>query len=494
MNDSEKMAHSSQTGAIDDHLDMASETAIPGTNDAAIAAASAPTASTPEQDESIEAVQCQDLEPQPEPKFDDSGSALAATTTYLDSHPRTKLIRDGKSGRYTIAKDAHLVNNLSWAAGFMELANAGDFAANVWNDVPVPVYAIVFMAIGATVAGFMSMIAFRDARRAWHNVSYLRTQRKALHAERAIRRTSTMDIDVVLAIGLRELGSELITRFIMDVLMGFGAVLICIGTYMAIGGANRKVWFASNLLSGYIGNAPIAVFGLINSMWAVFLWAKAQGHVRTSRELLGRTSTSTSIVIRRARKVQTFAVVNGLSTLLGGVGSLITATMWWGYVILIPVILGSFFCNIWWRKQIGYSRSSGHPAMNVQDLSEALEEAVRAQTKSAEDDELPQWMVAMPETLESMLEFLVEHSLFDEFCVQAVAHGEVRVMLGGDMDELDVSAQDVLHLPEQDLLVGIGREVILSAGKVHFKHRERYLAEVLGTYCALTCRAGSEKS
>ncbi|CAM6097645.1 unnamed protein product [Calypogeia fissa] len=42
----------------------------------------------------------------------------------------------------------------------------------------------------------------------------------------------------------------------MDILMGFGAVLVGVGTLMAIRGANPTVYLISNLLSGYIGNTP----------------------------------------------------------------------------------------------------------------------------------------------------------------------------------------------------------------------------------------------
>lgn len=58
--------------------------------------------------------------------------------------------------------------------GFMKLANAGDFVANMWNDVPVPLCTIVFMAIGATVATVLCVFTFRDSRLACRNVRFLR--------------------------------------------------------------------------------------------------------------------------------------------------------------------------------------------------------------------------------------------------------------------------------------------------------------------------------
>src|ERR1700743_1635018 len=55
-----------------------------------------------------------------------------------------------KGGRYVPAKRARLLNNLLAGVGFLELANAGDFAANVFNQIPVPAYAAALMAVGGT--------------------------------------------------------------------------------------------------------------------------------------------------------------------------------------------------------------------------------------------------------------------------------------------------------------------------------------------------------
>jgi hypothetical protein len=48
------------------------------------------------------------------------------------------------------------------------------------------------------------------------------------------------------------MGTELVDLIGMDIVMGFGAVLVGIGTCMAIGGANPGVFPASDLMSGYI--------------------------------------------------------------------------------------------------------------------------------------------------------------------------------------------------------------------------------------------------
>ncbi|KAG5961492.1 hypothetical protein E4U57_007530 [Claviceps arundinis] len=415
--------------------------------------------------------------------------------------PRVKLTKD-KRGQWILAPDSHLVNNLSWAVGFMELANAGDFAANVWNDIPIPIYAVVFMAIGGAVAGIMSIFAFQDARRACHNVWYLRQQRKTLFEEKRERElvcAATLDLDVILAINFRELGTELISRCIMDLLMGFGAILICTGTYLAIGGAIPSVYLASNLLSGYVGNTPIAIFGLFNFSWAIFIFCKAQSHVTESRRLLG-PCTAVTLVKRRARRVQVFSIINGTAAILGGVASMITATRWWGYVILIPVIVSSIFCNIWWRNMIGYTRSEGHTPIECHELIHALELAAAAELSSSGDVEaVRQWCPELPNSLADMLSLLSCHSLFHLFCLAVVANQDLYQALIShrtiDSDDLTLTTSDIRALPEtwQSTLMDIAKTLVRDVRPAHFKNRERYLAELLGTYCTMARQNDIEK-
>lgn len=424
-----------------------------------------------------------------------TGTAAAAMTPAAAAAApppgRVRLVK-GEDGQFRFPSGSRLINNLSWVVGLLELANAGDFAANVWNDVPVPVYAIVFMAIGGTVAAVLSVFAFLDSRLSCQNVRFLRRQRREQQAERArrlARSEASRDGDVRLAVTFRELGGETINRWVMDMLMGFGAVLISVGTYMAIGGANRQVWLASNILSGYLGNTPIAIFGLINSMWAAYIWTKAQGHVNATRETL-RGSVAGALVKRRSRNVQTFASINGTATILGGVGSMLTATRWWAYVILIPVIISSFFCNIWWRRRVGYTRAplpeGEFPPIVPSELVADLEFAARAEVAIREQPEAPiNQFVADPASLPDVLGFLEQHVMLDVFCLKVVAAPELCDALGGkDSAELDLGVDNLLAVPASlhPRLLEMAQECVRDLGPQHFRNRERYMAELLGTY------------
>ncbi|POR35282.1 Uncharacterized protein TPAR_04502 [Tolypocladium paradoxum] len=466
---------------------------LPAPIDAAHAAAHAARAAEAPRECTIEAVQ-KEMATQASPTAAAAAAAAAAAPPPPPPPPppgRVKLVK-AADGRFRLPRGSRLVNNLSWVVGLLEFANAGDFAANVWNDVPVPVYAVVFMAIGGTVAGVLSVFAFLDSRLSCQNVHFLRRQRREQKAERARRlerSEDVRDVDVRLAVTFRELGSEAINRWVMDMLMGCGAVLISAGTYMAIGGANDNVWLASNILSGYLGNAPIALFGLVNSIWAAYMWTKAQGHVVATREPL-RGSVAAALVKRRSRNVQAFATINGTATILGGVGSLLTATRWWGYVILIPVIVFSVFCNLWWRKRVGYTRAplrhGEFPPIVPSELVADLEFAARAEIAIREQQAAPiNQFVADPASLSDVLGFLEQHAMLDVFCLKVVSAPELYDALGGnDSAELEIGVDKLLAVPESlhPRLLEMAQECVRDSGPEHFRNRERYMAEMLGTY------------
>ncbi|UKZ55633.1 hypothetical protein TrVGV298_009457 [Trichoderma virens] len=410
---------------------------------------------------------------------------------------RVTLIKKTEKGDDYVPQGSKLKNNLYPAVGLLELANAGDFAANVWNQYPVPVYATVFMAVGATFAGVMSIFALLDSRRAWRNLKFLRKQQRELkeaRASRVAKSQPTTDLDTLLSVMYREIGTEGINRWGLNMFMGVGAVLICVGTYLAIAGANDAIFLASNLLSGYVGNAPIALFGTINTCWAFYIFCKAQGHINAASKAIPSTRALT-LIKRRSRNVQIYASINGTATLVGGAGSMVTATMWWGYVVLIPVILASLFCNFWWRTRAGYTRRdlvpSGLSVMNVDELSTALEFASRAEAKIREQKKTPiNGFVSDPTSLKSVLMFIQENELLEPFCERLVKDEGLRKTIGysDTPAEIDIDVPSLLALPidKHPAFIQIAQDTVRKVGPQHFKYQERYAAELLGTYFVIS--------
>jgi hypothetical protein len=86
----------------------------------------------------------------PRPEQDGASNETIATTLKTPSVLDTPAFGDreaaafvrGKKG-WTLRDQYRLKNSLLFGVGLLELANAGDFAANVWNQVPVPHFAMV---------------------------------------------------------------------------------------------------------------------------------------------------------------------------------------------------------------------------------------------------------------------------------------------------------------------------------------------------------------
>ncbi|EHK96746.1 hypothetical protein M7I_7550 [Glarea lozoyensis 74030] len=242
------------------------------------------------------------------------------------SNPPTTLIYSPKKKIYVPISTYRLRNSLLYGVAFLELANAGDFAANVWNQIPVPAFAAVLMGIGGFFALFISYFAFYDAYLSHQNYVSLRTEREFLSSQ-----PPTRDAKAYLNVNYREMGTELLDRTGLDIFMGFGCVMVGIGTLMAIGGANPRVFRASNLLSGYIGNAPVAAFGLINAAWSIYIFRRAQHQFTASQRLLHDEAEIQSLLRQRTRRVQLHSTVLGAIGIFAGAASLVTAEHWEGY-------------------------------------------------------------------------------------------------------------------------------------------------------------------
>ncbi|KEQ69434.1 hypothetical protein M436DRAFT_55676, partial [Aureobasidium namibiae CBS 147.97] len=256
----------------------------------------------------------------------DLGKEVLPENVHLQQHnrPSTNLtFTRNKNSRYTLCRRSRIRGIPPLGIGFLDIANSGDFAANVFNHVPVPIYAVVLMAIGATVALGMSFLAFSDLKTSLKNVKLLRKERtllKAMDSDRAAE----------LELNHRDLGTEIFDRAGVDIAMGIGAFLIAIGTYMAIGGANPKVFVASNLLSGYIGNALPAVYGLCNIGWSINVWIRAHKQVSAVYIHL-QDGVPKDLLLRRGRGVQEHAILTAVVCLVSGALSMVTPTHWWPY-------------------------------------------------------------------------------------------------------------------------------------------------------------------
>lgn len=440
---------------------------------------------------------CLDLPPTiPNASREDSDLTLVGCS--LSPEPVT-LVRTKQGGQYRLPQRQQLRNNLLVGVGFLELANALDFSANVWNVVPVPRFVVALMAVGGSLTLLMSLIAVRDFQLSRSNMRLLWEERKyldRLRTQHARNKDLARYLDRRLGVNVRELGSELVDRIVMDGLMGVGGIVVGIGTLLAIGGANHTVFHVSNLLSGYIGNAPAAFYGLINAVWSAYLW------VRFSRHASAVAATPDTGPFRqrlhlRLRRFRWHTLATAVTGLVAGAASMVTATMWYGYVVLIPCILASVFCNFYWRRKLGYDRQIMTMLRSrPQSLTEELAYVVSV-LEALANHTLPEPILVNDinnhnknndnntESISPMIQFLVDNDLFEHFCEWLLlqnptlsarfvsAAGPDRVLITPD-SLVKVCAETAPQVSDQ------ARHFLQKYGRRHFEYRERYLLELVG--------------
>lgn len=419
-------------------------------------------------------------------------------------------------GRFRPAKQTKLRNSLLGAVGFLEAANAGDFAANIWNETPVPDYALALMALGATTALCMIYFCAKDGRLSYQNLRALREERRYLKEQRKLHRDDPkmlQTIDCFLDMNTREGGTELVDRIGSDTLLGISAFIVGLGTFMAMDGdhdsANYK---ASNLLTGYIGNTLPAIFGVCNLLWSSYVWARARKQQRAALNYV-RGSTRISQMLRnRTSSIQFHAALNGLTGIVAGSAALATATQWWAYVVLGPCIITSGMVNIFWRKRVGYERPFvlGQISSIDQDIVfEALRyanECHRRVLRAEAAGEGDAFTTLVPDTTSLLcaLDVIRKNNMFEEFCIRVLEDRELSGRLFGNavFDTQSsghgptIDWHNLAALDDQVLMIRLlrmAKKLLNEAAPKCFEDQERHLLEVLGCYMCRGAEFGRSK-
>lgn len=441
-------------------------------------------------------VELADLESPPSvlPKLLQISTRTSASEGTESSDGSVTLVR--RRGRFRLLHQRQYENSLLAGVGYLELANAADFAANVWNQIPVPRFAAVLMGIGGTCALCMVFVAAQDFRLSLRNAKLLRAERERLQHQRAkcsSHQETAKYLQSRIGVNTRELGTEVVDRIVMDLLMGFGSMLVGVGTWMAVGGANHRVFIASNLLSGYIGNGLAALFGLINGIWSGYLIHRFQQQLQAVRSSCPDDEIKRRLHYR-LRQFQWHSTVNGINGLVAGAASMVTAERWWGYVMLIPCIVSLIAVNFFWRKKLGYDRPlfDQDPQVSFEShlLIEDLQLAISMQHQLAESHKtLPSALVDV-QSLESILRFLETQGMMENYSKWLTRDKKTKEILSevlshtADSTELTISVHTILQLSTKSsrnaiILKEHACRFIRREGKQIFIYRERYLLEVL---------------
>lgn len=427
-----------------------------------------------------------------DPMFDlEKSSATSEPLKFENKIPKTRidsgvtLVKRGK--KYRLSYDGWYRNDLMLLVGYLEFFNALDFPANVWNDIPIPTFAKALMITGGTIILLASILAAIDLRRSLRNIRKLRKERKYLFERLQQDEKSglpTVHWEAWLELNFREVGWEFFDRLLMDSLVGFSSILVGPGTIMAIAGANPRIFLASNLMSGYVGNSFAGVYGLINSFWAVYLFVRATRHKSLVLQYIKEASLK-----KRANDVftrhQIYAALNGTTLVVSGAGSLISATMWWGYVVLIPCIVSSVYCNILWRKSIGYDRrlfpSTPDTAATI---LESIQNSVAFQQQAGSN-------VFAKMSQRVLIGLIEDHSMMGSVAIHLMSDESLRGRIVKGMPESLSIDSSTLALFEQAVLADT-----LQTCTNKVRHRgtldeERFLFELLGSVLSVSSKQNS---
>lgn len=376
----------------------------------------------------------------------------------------------------------------------------------IGNETPVPKYALALMIVGGITALSMIYFSVRDGLLSLANVRALRTERAYLLSQRAALLSGegadanmVRTLDCFLDMNTRELGTELVDRVGMDTLLGFSSLLVGTGTLMATTGDHDSAEFmASNLLTGYIGNTPCTIYGVANLLWSSYVWVRARKQQRAALNYV-RTSTRISQMLRnRTSSLQMHAGLNGVGGVVAGAAAVVTSTMWWGYVVLVPCVITSGLVNLFWRRCVGYERPLVVREITSIDQDAVLEALRYASTcrerilrgQLAEQRDAFSVLVADTGSLPDALDVIRKNSLMEDFCLRLLHDVGVLERLRSkyppgpdgvpmvDWDQL-LTTEDEAWVP---ILLSVAKETINKSALKSFLYQERHLLEVLGCY------------
>ena len=240
---------------------------------------------------------------------------------------------------------------------------------------------------------------------------------------------------------------------------------------------------------------PLALYAVVNASWCLYVQTRACQHGKSGAKALGGQAAG-NLLRRRVRIVEAYTTVNGITSLLGGAGSLIATTTWWGYVILIVVIISSISCNYVWRHIVGYERPLRGDVirMTKDSLVRELEFVVSVQkiTQDKSSKSLPR-PVSDSQSVVAVMEFIVDNDLFEDFCGRLLRDTRLTTAMPGVLDEdLTINSEHLLAVDKRSIpyILEVAQTCVSETGPTLFQYRERYLLEMIGSYLYLSSSKG----
>ena len=273
-----------------------------------------------------------------------------------------------------------------------ELDSYGDIGSTPLFPTPLSPLALTLLPVGgAACLLFGARPALQDVASGLRNLRALRDEKKRLllrqHAVRAgvrarqagasgpqaTRNTPMLDLrrelmtlNTRLAICSAEQHSERTDRVISGALVAPGTIITAVGNFVTPGflvaASNSGAALTADLLTGFVGNAPIALYSVVN---AAYNARKARiAHRRLHHlqrfclhEIWHDLHIDVDAMLqRRQQMIRNNAICKSISAIGIGVGGVLTAINPIGYAVLLPFAVGRATCEYLAHKKLGYSR------------------------------------------------------------------------------------------------------------------------------------------
>lgn len=187
----------------------------------------------------------------------------------------------------------------------------------------------------------------------------------------------------------------------------------------------------------------------------------------------------------------------GTAGFIVGMASLVSATMWWGYVIMAPCLIVTVYSNVVFRRSVCYDRITIQemPLVDLESLLSQLRGilSIRRILTGAGSTSLTH-LNAKPMTFASALEFILRHGLFVDFCMRLIEDPAlVTLLFGNATDELIIDSNNLLAMTgeSEQRLRDLAMVCIGDVG-VNFISRDHevFLLDMLGSLLSVKQHRG----
>ncbi|HET6346881.1 MAG TPA: hypothetical protein VFH51_18245, partial [Myxococcota bacterium] len=179
------------------------------------------------------------------------------------------------------------------------------------------------------------------------------------------QRRALRNLAMRMGVSRTDLRSEVLERVAAGCLIAPGTACSGVGTLLWPGFLVPKTAGfigASSLLTGLVGNIPVALYGAITAASSALEYLRIRRRIHCVRAFdLNRTwgdpeADVNDLVMKRLHRIRSNALLTGITSAGLGAGGLVTVFTFFGYALLLPFAIGRAAAEFRARRKISYTR------------------------------------------------------------------------------------------------------------------------------------------